>query len=449
MRSSKRIISLLIATMFIMVFLFTGCGSTGSDANTTSSAAVATPAASTQAEQKPEEKVTIKMWAQTGTQEAWSKWFKAKVEATYPDITLDISNAPGDNLGIAKLTTTLGTNDSPDIVATWSYVTIVPPLAKAGKLLDLTEFYADNKLEGVFPKSGDVVKVDNKVYIVPFHGLTSPVIYYNKGIFDKLGLAVPATEADLLDVSDKLRAGGYQPLAIGLKDQWQCSHMMEGLIPRIAGEDKHHKVELGSSQGQVADIKWNDADMVATFTKVKELNDKKVFIDNVLGVDFNAAKAAFTQEKAGMIHSLSVEYPGLKAAMPDKEIGYFYWPTFNANPSKTSGIDGDCYVVNATTKYKEQVYKVLALLIGDESLGEIAKSGMFPSKTDVDATKIITDPIMQAMYKDKADAYEFGEALMNQDVINARNAAVQDVVAGKKTPQQAADTLEKVAASVR
>lgn len=447
----KRILSVLVASavLFTMVFSIAGCGSNGESAASTTATTTVQSTEATATENAPAEKVTIKMWAQTGTQEAWSKWFKQKVESTYPEITLDISNVPGDNLGIAKLTTTLGTADAPDIIATWSYVTIIPPLAKAGKLLNLSEFYAANRLENSFPKSVDVVKIDNKPYILPFHGLSSPVIYYNKTIFNNLGLNVPKTETDLLDVSAKLRAGGYQPLAIGLKDQWQCSHMMEGLIPRIAGEDKHHKVELGSSQGQTADVKWNDADLVAAFSKVKELNDKKVFIDNVLGVDFAAAKATFTQGKAGMIHSLSVEYPGLKAAMPDDEMGYFYWPTFNSNPSKANGIDSDCYVVNAGTKYKAQVYKVLALLIGDESLAEISKSGMFPSKTDVDPTKVITDPLMQSMYQNKADGYEFGESLMNQDIINARNAAVQDVLAGKKTPQQAADALEKIAAGVR
>lgn len=450
MKNVKKIISSVIAIMvlFVTTFSLAGCGSNSDASQAQSSASVQQQ--TSQNSQTPTEKVTIKMWAQTGSQEAWGKWFKSYVEQKYPEITLDISNVPGDSLGIAKLTTTLGTDGAPDIIATWNYVTIIPPLAKAGKLLDLTQFYNDNNLNGKFAKSLDVIKVEGKTYTLPFHGLTSPVIYYNKTIFDKLGLQVPATEADLIDVSSKLRAGGYQPLAIGLKDQWQCSHMMEGLLPRFMGADKHHQVELDSAQGQSADVKWNDAGVAAALAKVKDLNDKKVFIDNVIGVDFNAAKAAFTTGKAGMIHSLSVEYPGLKTAMPDTEIGYFYWPTFDdKNPSKPSVIDSDCYVVNAGTKYKDQVYKVLALLTSDDSLAQIAQSGMFPSKLDVDPTKAFSDPVMQSLYKDKADSYEFGESLMNQDIINARNQAVQDVVVGKKTPQQAADALEKVAASVR
>jgi raffinose/stachyose/melibiose transport system substrate-binding protein len=49
---------------------------------------------------------------------------------------------------------------------------------------------------------------------------------YNKDAFDKLGIAVPATEADFFAALDKIKADGtYIPLAMGTKDLWEAATM--------------------------------------------------------------------------------------------------------------------------------------------------------------------------------------------------------------------------------
>ena len=49
---------------------------------------------------------------------------------------------------------------------------------------------------------------------------------YNKDAFDKLGIAVPATEDEFFAALDKIKADGtYIPLAMGTKDQWEAATM--------------------------------------------------------------------------------------------------------------------------------------------------------------------------------------------------------------------------------
>ena len=49
---------------------------------------------------------------------------------------------------------------------------------------------------------------------------------YNKDAFDKLGIAIPATEDEFFAALDKIKADGtYIPLAMGTKDQWEAATM--------------------------------------------------------------------------------------------------------------------------------------------------------------------------------------------------------------------------------
>ena len=74
---------------------------------------------------------------------------------------------------------------------------------------------------------------------------------YNKDAFDKLGIAVPATEAEFFAALDKIKADGtYIPLAMGTKDLWEAATMgyqnigpnywkgEEGRLALIKGEQK-------------------------------------------------------------------------------------------------------------------------------------------------------------------------------------------------------------------
>ena len=74
---------------------------------------------------------------------------------------------------------------------------------------------------------------------------------YNKDAFDKLGIAVPATEAEFFAALDKIKAdGNFIPMAMGTKDLWEAATMgyqnigpnywkgEEGRLALIKGEQK-------------------------------------------------------------------------------------------------------------------------------------------------------------------------------------------------------------------
>lgn len=67
---------------------------------------------------------------------------------------------------------------------------------------------------------------DGTPYCVPVASVLAG-FYYNTAIFDELGLEVPTTQAEFLDVLDAIKADGtYTPLALGSADGWQLAYNM-------------------------------------------------------------------------------------------------------------------------------------------------------------------------------------------------------------------------------
>lgn len=54
-------------------------------------------------------------------------------------------------------------------------------------------------------------------------------IFYNKEIFDEVGIQPPETIEEFEDISDKLLEAGYIPLALGEKDIWRAGHFSNNL----------------------------------------------------------------------------------------------------------------------------------------------------------------------------------------------------------------------------
>ena len=67
---------------------------------------------------------------------------------------------------------------------------------------------------------------DGTPYCVPVASVLAG-FYYNTAIFDELGLDVPTTQGEFIEVLDAIKADGtYTPLALGSADGWQLAYNM-------------------------------------------------------------------------------------------------------------------------------------------------------------------------------------------------------------------------------
>jgi raffinose/stachyose/melibiose transport system substrate-binding protein len=136
---------------------------------------------------------------------------------------------------------------------------------------------------------------DDGIYGVPSE-LSVHVLFYNAKIFTDLRITPPKTWDDLMAATDKLKAGGVDPIAItGLFEPYM-GMWSDHLWLRTVGYDKARAVLTGG-KGHITD----DPGFLQGLRMLQDLRDKGAFLKGFEGTDFTAAQAQFFQGKAGMI----------------------------------------------------------------------------------------------------------------------------------------------------
>ncbi|MGR3802836.1 ABC transporter substrate-binding protein [Marinibacterium profundimaris] len=129
----------------------------------------------------------------------------ANFEEANPGITIEAQEVGNYNDIVAKLQAAIPANRAPDAVI--MEVTRYGLFADRGVLIDLAPYFdADPLKDELYDFAREVGVFEGKTYIVPFNSST-PVLYYNKAIFDRAGIPEDAplkTYDDLLAVSQQI-----------------------------------------------------------------------------------------------------------------------------------------------------------------------------------------------------------------------------------------------------
>jgi multiple sugar transport system substrate-binding protein len=107
----------------------------------------------------------------------------------YPNIKVEYTTLPGGTNYITKIQTLLAGNEAPDVFFLQS--DYYRDFVKRDQLLDLTSYVqSDFSLDDMIPSALAISEVDGKFYGIE-SCTVSPVLYYNKDIFDKANLPYP------------------------------------------------------------------------------------------------------------------------------------------------------------------------------------------------------------------------------------------------------------------
>ena len=116
----------------------------------------------------------------------------------HPNITIETETIPNDAQTVLKARLVAG--EAPDIMMLQAYSTVFE-YAEAGYLLDVSnESFMKNVVDG----SKTAVTYNNKAYALPLDMAGIGVIY-NKDVFEKYGLSIPTTFAELQQVCTTLK----------------------------------------------------------------------------------------------------------------------------------------------------------------------------------------------------------------------------------------------------
>jgi raffinose/stachyose/melibiose transport system substrate-binding protein len=302
--------------------------------------------------------VTLKVWSwRTEDVEAYNRIFDV-FEEQNPGITVEFEAFQNTEYN-QILTTGLAGSDGPDVPMVRAYGQLQPNI-EAGQLEPI-----DGEVEGLDEIAPSVLagakgKEDGKTYAVPLATQTLQM-FYNKAVFEELGLEPPTTWDEFIDVNESLLAAGVTPMALGAKDDWilPIFHDIVGSA-RYGGAAFEERVLSGETD-------FNDPDYVASLQLITDL--EKYLTPDVVGVSYTDSQIQFTSGQAAQFPGGSFEIATFRNQAPDLEIGSYQVPLHDDAVSETpvspAYADGN-FAVNAKSENKEAAFTLLNWLATPE-----------------------------------------------------------------------------------
>ena len=174
--------------------------------------------------------------------------------------------------------------------------------------------------------------------------------FYNKAIFDSLGLELPTTWEEIEAVAPTLIENGYIPMAFGAKDNYRVGHFFTALSMKYYGDELKNELISGET-------KWNDAKTVELATMIQTWYEEGVFGSNNLSYDANGELAKLASGEAAIIFSGSWNISTINTFDNVDDIVCTGFPSFESKPEfKDEWMGGPDNFFSATSQPGDDDY---------------------------------------------------------------------------------------------
>lgn len=161
--------------------------------------------------------------------------------------------------------------------------------------------------------------LDGKYYVAPFS--VAPAaggMYYNKKLFEELGLEEPETYDDFLNICETIKNSGTAPIAVGGKDGWHMGFTWGHFwIKNIASKNPDWIADR--YRGNVS---FSDPDIKASFLEYADLWKKGYVEKGFLSTGDNQIASFLITGKAAMFISGTWMIQQIMDADPEFEFGW-------------------------------------------------------------------------------------------------------------------------------
>lgn len=312
--------------------------------------------------------------------------FEAAVEkfrAANPDInvTVNITDREAHKTAIRNFLSA----DAPDVTS-WYPGNRMAPFVEAGLFEDVSDLWEEQGFGETLAAIKPTMTMDGKQWGVPYTYYQWGV-YYRKDIFDKLGIAEPATWDEFLAASAKLKENGITPITIGTKFLWTAAGVFDYINLRTNGYEVHNQLTAGK-------IKYTDPRIRAVFENWKQLIEPGYFIENHATMSWQDAIAPFAKGEAAMYVMGNFSVDAYKnAGLTYDQIDFFRFPEITPGVPRAEEAPADAFFIPSGAKNKEDARKFLAFIAQPDVQTEWNKTiGQLPinSEASVGDDKFLT-----------------------------------------------------------
>ena len=320
-------------------------------------------------------------------------------------------------------------------------------MVDAGQVMDITDKISDT-VKKQMSSSLESVSYDGKVYGVPVT-VQPGGIWYSKDLFKQAGIdAVPTTFSELKTDVQKLRSAGIEPIALGGKDAWPVGHWYYWLSMRECSPKAYAK--------GVNDKDFSDSCWVKAGDDLKDLLDANAFNEGFLTTTAQQGASS----SAGLLanHKAAMELMGtwepgvLKDLTPDKkdmaDLGYFAFPTMDGGEGDPTAIMGGSDGMAVGEWAPEEAVDFLNFVSEKEWQEKYAEAfSTIPANKE--AQDVVTNEALKqvlTVYNDASSVSMWLDTVFGQNIGNALNEGVVNMMAGQGSAQDIVKGVETAAA---
>lgn len=259
-------------------------------------------------------------------------------------------------------------------------------------------------------------------------------VVYNKDIFKELGLSVPTTYNEFLEVCKKIKEAGYTPLYMPFKDNWSIAIWPgAAFADYVSNKDPEFWDKLNSNQK-----KWTDEPKFTTILDEQYQLYKSGYTNkDILSDTYDVASGKFINKEFAMMFMGDWFIQDVLKKQPDMNMGLFPIP-YSDSPAKlgASPMGGQLFIPKKA-EHIEAAEKFLDYIASKDVAQKIVNEQHYVSNlTDV------TTPELPAYKQEIVDNYikphktvttMDGYMLVQRDQLYID---LQDEFAGGKTAEQ-------------
>jgi raffinose/stachyose/melibiose transport system substrate-binding protein len=370
----------------------------------------------------------------------------ADFEKDNPGVTIEIQSIQNEDLD-GKLQTALNSGDAPDIFLQRGGGKMAA-MVKAGQLKDLTDSIKGGAAEEISDAAYSASSLDDKIYAMPVAVLPGG-LFYSQDLFDEAGITEnPTTMDELETATEKLKAAGIDPVALGAKDAWPAAHWYYWLALRECSAETLAKA---ADEMNFDDDCWVRAgEDLQAFAATEPFNSG--FLTTTAQQGAGSSAGLIANHQAGM-ELMGAWNPGVIGSLtPDQkplpDLSWFPFPEVEGGDGEAGSMMGGVDGYSCSVDAPDACVDFLNYLGTSDVQTAYYKAFNAPPVNTV-AQEAVTEQYLKdilAAYNAAPYATQWLDTVYGQNVGNALNVAVVNMLAGQGTPEDIVKAVQDAAA---
>lgn len=391
--------------------------------------------------------VTMEFWHNSTTGDGKAFWDNTAADfmKAHPGVTINVQAVQNEDLD-GKLQTAMNSGDAPDIFFSRGGGKLLDMIA-ADQVQDISDQITQETKDAIGEGALASLAVDGKLYGVPTSVLPGG-FFYSTELFEKAGITeTPKTLDELNAAVDKLKAAGIQPIALGAKDAWPAAHWWYFFALR---ECPQETFTTKSAEGDFSDPCWLKAgEDLQKFAGTEPFNSGFLTTSAQQGAGSSAGLVANHQAAMELMGAWDV---GVIADLtPEKkplaDLRWFPFPAVDGGKGGEGALMGGLDGFSCKKDAPKECAEFLNFALQKEYQEKYADAfKTIPANKD--AQGVVTEPALKDILEANNKApyiTTWLDTLLGQNVGNALNIGVVDMLAGKSDAKGILDAVQAAA----